>query len=220
MIGRRLMRLPTHRDLQIHWTAGGHMVLRSLRLGFGIAGAALMFGAAGAAAEPLDKDACGKLQSEKQALVVLGVDKEFAKGPEWAKTNLAQAELNLLKRYLSIEEQLKFRCGMAMVNLTIPPDEDGPDEIVDPASTSVPLPQRREEAMSGKAPAKPATPAATQPAGVVKPAAPKPAPKQPKAQSSWNTETAPVEAVMPAQIEQLDVAPKKGPRALMPGERG
>jgi hypothetical protein len=212
------------------------MVFRSLRFPqpLRLAGAAFILGAAAlplsASADPLDKDACGKLQSEKQALVVLGVDKEFAKGPEWAKANLAQAELNLLKRYLTIEEQLKFRCGMAVVNLTIPPDEDGPDEVAAPTAR-VPLPERREQSATAKPPAKPATaPVQTQPAGVVKPtpatpAAPKAAPKPaPKAQSSWNTETAPVEATSPAAIEQLEVRePKtKGDRLRTPqqGDRG
>lgn len=210
------------------------MVLRSLRFpqSLRLAGAAFILGALAApmegAADPLDKEACGKLQSEKQALVVLGVDKEFAKGPEWAKANLGQAELNLLKRYLTIDEQLKFRCGMAMVNLTIPPDEDGPDEVAAPTAR-VPLPERRDQSATAKPPAKPATaPVQTQPAGVVKPAAPaapaKTAPKPaPKAQSSWNTETAPVETTSPAAIEQLDVAPKgKGDRLRTPqqGDRG
>ncbi len=206
------------------------MVLRSLRFpqSLRLAGAAFILGAVaapfGASADPLDKDACGKLQSEKQALVVLGVDKEFAKGPEWAKANLAQAELNLLKRYLTIEEQLKFRCGMAVVNLSIPDDEDGPDETT--VAPSVPLPTRRDQSATVKPPAKPATPPVkTQPAGAVKPAtgAPaKPAPKTPaKAQSSWNTETAPVEAVMPADIEQLNVAPKQDKaRPAQVGNRG
>ena len=192
------------------------------------AGVTLVFGAmlapSGVAGDPLDKEACGKLQSEKQALVVLGVDKEFAKGPDWAKANLAQAELNLLKRYLTIEEQLKFRCGMAVVNLSIPEDEDGPDETT--VAPSVPLPARRDQSATVKPPAKPATPPVkTQPAGAVKPAtgAPaKPAPKTPaKAQSSWNTETAPVEAVMPADIEQLNVAPKQDKaRPAQGGNRG
>ena len=207
------------------------MVLRSLSLFHCLrtAGTALILGALaaplGAAADPLDKDSCGKLQSEKQALVVLGVDKEFAKGPDWAKANLAQAELNLLKRYLTIEEQLKFRCGMAVVNLTIP---DDPEDGLDDDAARVPLPERRDQSATVKPPAKPATaPAKTQPAGVVKPApapaAPaKAAPKPPaKAQSSWNTETAPVEAVMPAAIEQLDVAPKQDKaRSAQGGNRG
>jgi acyl-CoA synthetase (AMP-forming)/AMP-acid ligase II len=212
------------------------MVLRSLRFPqpLRLAGAAFILGAVAlplsASADPLDKEACGKLQSEKQALVVLGVDKEFAKGPEWAKANLGQAELNLLKRYLTIDEQLKFRCGMAMVNLTIPADEDGPDEVVAPAPGRVPMPERREQSATVKPPAKPAAPVQTQPAGVVKPtpaapATPKAAPKAaPKAQSSWNTETAPVEATSPAAIEQLEVRePKtKGDRLRTPqqGDRG
>jgi hypothetical protein len=170
------------------------------------------------AAEPLDKDACGKLQAEKQSLVVLGVDKEFAKGPDWAKANLAQAELDLLKRFLTVEEQLKFRCGMAVVHLQIPDDaEDGPDgEAAPTAGTGVPIPHRREQASSAAKPAAkpPVAPARSEPA-VVKPAKPvvKPAPK---AQSSWNTETAPVEAPSPAAIDQLNTRPAPA-RTVNPG---
>lgn len=148
-----------------------------------------LIGAWHALAEPLDKDACGKLQVEKQAMLVLGVDKEFAKGPEWARNNLGQPELNLIKRYLTVEEQLKFRCGVALVNLTIPDDADDGDDT-ESAASATPSTVRR-----APVPKPAAKPAKAEPAGV-KPAAPaaKPAPKPaaPKAQS-WNTQTAPAD---------------------------
>jgi hypothetical protein len=176
--------------------------------------AACVVAASGVSAEPLDKEACERLQAEKQTLVVLGVDKEFARGPEWAKANLAQSELNLLKRYIDLDEQLKFRCGMAMVTLQLPEDAEDADD--DSAPASVPMPQRRDAALAKPA-AKPAVPAKTQPAAAksgATPAAPvKPAPKAaPKSQSSWSTQTAPVESVSPSSVEQIDVAPKKDRR--------
>jgi hypothetical protein len=165
--------------------------------------------ASGLSAEPLDKEACERLQSEKQTLVVLGVDKEFSKGPEWAKANLAQSELNLLKRYIDLEEQLKFRCGLAMVTLQIPDDPEDADDD-DAAESSVPMPERRSTAMAKPAAKPAATPVKTQPAGVT-PAAPvKAAPKPvPKSQSSWSTQTAPVGTVSPSGVEQIEVTPRQ-----------
>ena len=97
-----------------------------------------------ALAAALDADACKKLQTERQALTVLGVDKYFEKGPVWAKANLTAADLNLVKRYLDVYEQLKFRCEK-VVAIVEPPDE--PDEDDDGAAASngrvPPLPERR-----------------------------------------------------------------------------
>ena len=173
--------------------ASSPLFVRRLRSAAAVSALAILAVPAGLAAEPLDKEACSKLQAEKQTLVVLGVDKEFAKGPEWAKANLQQAELDLLKRYLTLDEQLKFRCGMAVVNLQIPdetPDGDDDDDAA-PGAARVPLPERRDQAPK---------PAAAKP---VKPA-PKPTPKS---QSSWNTETAPVEEISPAALDQLELEP-------------
>jgi hypothetical protein len=170
-------------------------------------------------ADPLDKPACERLQSEKQTLIVLGVDKEFARGPEWAKANLAQSELNLLKRYIDIEEQLKFRCGLAVVTLQIPDEpEDGPDDDSAPAGNdAVPMPERRDAALAKPAPKPAVAPVNTQPAAAkpgATPAAPvKPAPKPaPKSQSSWSTQTAPVESAAPSTVEQIDTTPKQDRR--------
>jgi len=205
--------------------------------------AALLVSPLGLAAEPLDKEACDRLQAEKQALVVLGVDKEFAKGPDWAKANLGLPELNLLKRFMTLDEQLKFRCGMSMVTLDIP-DEPGDvfDGDVVAAPAPPPLPSRRDQAVlkpaavnpaGGPAVAKPANPAppvnaagapavakpalpaakpenaATKPAmPAAVPAKPAPKPAPAKAQSSWNTQTAPADAVAPSTLEQAPAKPK------------
>ncbi len=178
----------------------------------------LAAGPAGLAAEPLDKDACSKLQAEKQALIVLGVDKEFAKGADWAKANLAQAELNLVKRYLTIDEQLKFRCGLAVVNLQVQdeaedgPDEDGPAAPV--GHSKVPMPERRDQSAAVKPAAKPAVaPAKAQQPAAAKPVTPAKTTPKPssKAQSSWNTEMAPIESQSPALVDQLHAKPRHRP---------
>ena len=176
-------------------------------------------GASGLSADPLDKAACDRLQAEKQTLVVLGVNKEFTKGPEWAKANLAQSELNLLKRYIDLDEQLKFRCGLAMVTLQIPDEpEDGPDDDSAPGAGNgtVPMPERRDAALAKPAgkpaippvktqPAAAKPPAAAPPVGAPAKAAPKPGPKS---QSSWSTQTAPADTASPSDVEQIEVAPR------------
>lgn len=61
-------------------------------------------------AEPLGKEACDQLAAERQALTGMGVEENMAKGPEWAAANLSTAALDVVKRYITVSEQLKFRC--------------------------------------------------------------------------------------------------------------
>ena len=102
--------------------------------------------------EPLDEDGCRRLEIERQALTVLGIDKYFENGAEWAKTNLTVADLNLVKRYLNVYEQLKFRCKEEIE--IVDSDEDGDEEGEgdDTVSTGPvpPLPERKSKEV-GKA---------------------------------------------------------------------
>ena len=61
-------------------------------------------------ANPLDEATCERLRSERKALSVLGIDKFFDQGADWVSGNLTAADLNLVKRYVNVFEQLKFRC--------------------------------------------------------------------------------------------------------------
>jgi len=95
------------------------------------------------AAESLDEDRCKRLAMERQALLVLGIDKYFEKGPKWAEANLTVADFNLVKRYLDVYEQLKFRCEKDV-------DILGNDNLFAPDGTILngrppPLPARRPE---------------------------------------------------------------------------
>lgn len=63
-----------------------------------------------AAAEPLGEKECARLLAEQHALIRIGVKKHMARGPEWAKANLTESDLNLIKRFISVDEMLKFRC--------------------------------------------------------------------------------------------------------------
>ncbi len=62
-------------------------------------------------ANPLDDKSCEELGAEQDALRALGVEGDMAKGHEWARTNLAQSDLNIVKRFIDISERVKFRCG-------------------------------------------------------------------------------------------------------------
>jgi hypothetical protein len=78
-----------------------------------------------ARAAPLDAETCARLQAEQGQLEDAGVEKDMAKGPEWAKANLGLEKLQRVQRFIEIEEQLLFRCrSKAIVSLT-PEKESG-----------------------------------------------------------------------------------------------
>ena len=79
-----------------------------------ICGAALAGSAAGLQAKPLDTKTCKVLVTEKKSLIARGVAKQMAKGALWAKENLTSAQLKQIKRYITVDEQLKFRCQKAL----------------------------------------------------------------------------------------------------------
>ncbi|MBO0764648.1 MAG: hypothetical protein J2P50_08675 [Hyphomicrobiaceae bacterium] len=92
--------------------------------------AALAAGPTKVRAAPLDAETCTKLQGEQERLENAGVEKDLAKGPVWAKANLAPDKLGLVQRFIEIEEQLLFRCrNKAIVHL--PPESEAPESAED-----------------------------------------------------------------------------------------
>jgi hypothetical protein len=81
--------------------------------GIAFAGAALGLIALlpSALAAPLDKDACAKLAQDIQNMKLLDVDKLMERGPTWAASHLSPAELSLVRQYIDLDEQMKFRCS-------------------------------------------------------------------------------------------------------------
>ena len=106
--------------------------------------AILLLAPGAASANPLDDQACQRLRTERQALTVLGIDKHVEKGAVWAKERLTVADLNLVKRYLDVFEQIKFRCEKILA-LAEPEekDEDDDDGSVAAGGASPPLPERK-----------------------------------------------------------------------------
>ncbi len=71
----------------------------------------LAFFPALALAAPLDKNACAKLASDMQNMKALEVDKLMERGPAWAASHLSPADLSLVRQYIDLDEQMKFRCS-------------------------------------------------------------------------------------------------------------
>jgi hypothetical protein len=80
----------------------------------------------GAAASPLDKNSCAKLAQELQNLKALDVDRLMANGPAWAAGHLSSGDLGLVRQYIDLDEQMKFRCSApsSLVHLKHLEDED------------------------------------------------------------------------------------------------
>jgi hypothetical protein len=93
-----------------------------------------------APAEPLDKESCAKLQIERKKLLTPEMQRALEHGPDWVKDHLNDESINKVRRFLSVEEQIVFRCrggGVAKIPAKAPekPSEDG-------GSATVPMPYR------------------------------------------------------------------------------
>ena len=89
---------------------------------------ALLLQAGVAKAASLDKETCDKLKVEQAQIEGTGVRGSMAKGPEWAKANLAADKLGEIKRLIEVDELLLFRCqGRPLV--VLPPEVE-----LDPAA--------------------------------------------------------------------------------------
>jgi hypothetical protein len=62
-------------------------------------------------AAPLDKAACAKLAMDMQNMKALEIDKLMEKGPAWAASHLPAADLSLIRQYIDLDEQMRFRCA-------------------------------------------------------------------------------------------------------------
>ena len=96
--------------------------------------AALLAGASCAArAAPLDPDSCAKLKVQLEEIEKTGARDNLARGPEWAKANLAPDKLEDVRRLIETDEQLLFRCpGRHLVNLPLEPDPPPPPPTPSP----------------------------------------------------------------------------------------
>ncbi len=104
---------------------------------------ALLPDAAGAL--PLTQAACERYSAERKTLIRLGVREHLLKGPRWARANLTDPQLDLIHRYIRIEEALKFRCPREFADLPTP-EVDAPRRL----DVTPPVPVRK-PALAGPA---------------------------------------------------------------------
>lgn len=79
---------------------------------------AATFGATGAIGEPLDKASCAKLALERKDLLTPEMQAALDRGPDWVKKNLDEAKIDRVRQFLSVEEQIQFRCRGGGVDKT------------------------------------------------------------------------------------------------------
>ena len=95
-------------------------------IAWGAAACGLLMQVSPAPAAPLDKTLCAKLAQEMQNMKALDVDRLMEKGPAWAAAHLSPGDLSLVRQYIDLDEQMKFRCAApgALVHLKHLEDED------------------------------------------------------------------------------------------------
>jgi hypothetical protein len=103
-----------------------HSFTRFDRIAYGTFALASLALAQPAAAAPLDKAACAKLAQHMQYIKALDVDKLMEKGPSWAVSHLSPSDLGLIRQYIDLDEQMKFRCSApsSLVHLKHLDEED------------------------------------------------------------------------------------------------
>lgn len=88
-----------------------------------IALAASSVAPASATAPRIDADACNEMRIEQTKFIETGILADLARGPEWAKANLAPEKLRQIELFIMLDEQLKFGCRDAKITLGEPEGE-------------------------------------------------------------------------------------------------
>ncbi|MGH6866538.1 MAG: hypothetical protein ACREDO_10300 [Methyloceanibacter sp.] len=74
----------------------------------------------GAVAEPLDKDLCSSLKSERDRMLTRDIKAALERGPDWVKDNLQSGLIEQVRAFLGVEEKLAFRCRTNSVAIPKP----------------------------------------------------------------------------------------------------
>ena len=94
-------------------------------------------GSLSALAEPLDKEACLKLQGERKRLLTRDMQAALDHGPDWVKDHLNDQDIEKVREFLEVEEMIKFRCRTGV------PKPKPPEPPPSPVSADgVPVPDR------------------------------------------------------------------------------
>ncbi len=89
-------------------------------------------------AAPLGKEECDKLQAEQTELTAAGARAQFDRGADWGKANLPPDQLQRVQRFIAVEEQLSFRCGLAKLRVILPQAEEGGEQELDEKGNPIP----------------------------------------------------------------------------------
>jgi hypothetical protein len=101
-------------------------------------------GIAVALAEPLDKESCANLQIERKKLLTREMQAALEHGPDWVKDHLDDESIGKVRRFLSVEEQIVFRCrGGGVAKFPAKAPETPSEGAGDARNTAImPLPDR------------------------------------------------------------------------------
>jgi hypothetical protein len=105
-------------------------------------------------AEPLEREACLKLQADRARLFTREMRVALERGPDWVKDHLNTGEIEKVREFLAVEEMIEFRCrgGGVVKKAATPASAEGmtlPDRRPDPpqaaaiGSADIPLPDRK-----------------------------------------------------------------------------
>ena len=107
-------------------------------IGFGLICGTTMLVSAACLAEPLDKESCANLQTQRKQLLNRDMQAALDQGPDWVKSHLSEPEIDRVRNFLAIEEQIEFRCrggGITKAKVTPPGEIPLPDRKPTPPST-------------------------------------------------------------------------------------
>ena len=114
-------------------------MLRFIAVAVIAASPALSLGAI-AVAEPLAKEACAKLEVDRQKLNTPKMQAALEQGPDWVKNHLNEADIEKVREFLLVEEQLKFRCRESVVARAMQQALANPDSVTMPDRKPAPPP--------------------------------------------------------------------------------
>jgi hypothetical protein len=121
------------------------VLLRPQALAGLVFAAALLAGAV-AIAEPLDKESCANLQIERKKLLTRDMQAALDQGPDWVKDHLNDEAIDRVRHFLSVEEQIQFRCrGGGVVKVPAKSDDAAPEKATTAPENgkTMPLPDRK-----------------------------------------------------------------------------
>jgi hypothetical protein len=99
-----------------------------------------------AIAEPLDKESCANLQIERKKLLTRDMQAALDQGPDWVKDHLNDEAIERVRHFLSVEEQIQFRCrGGGVAKVPAKSTDAAPEKAatVPENAATVPLPDRK-----------------------------------------------------------------------------